>query len=276
MLGQQLLGMEDLHYGLWDDDLDLSLANIPVAQQRYSNLILSTLPQDNTDGVRVLDIGCGTGNLIRQMLQKGYHVDGVSPSPSLTKKIRERLQDFPDHDTTIFECRFEDLPSAARKPLYDVALFSESFQYINMHEAFRMLPGLLKPGGYVVICDFFKTDADGDGGPGDGSFGGGHHLANFYKLVEEIPFDLVRDEDITRRVSRNLKLLNDVLMNRLKPTSDTLGMYLGSRYPKTWKLITWLARKRIAKLRFKYFSGHRSDTVFERYKSYHLLVFNPK
>lgn len=276
VLGQQLLGMEDLHYGLWDDDIELTIANIPVAQQRYTDFILSTLPKVGSAPVRILDIGCGTGNLMRHMLDKGYHVDGVSPSPSLSRKVRERLTAYPDNDTTLFECRFEALPAEAQHARYDVALFSESFQYINMKLAFELLPKLLKPGGIVVICDFFKTEAAGDGGPGDGSFGGGHNLKGFYNLMDEIPFKLVRDEDITKRVSLNLKLLNDVLMNRLQPTSETLGQYLGSRYPKSWKFITWLFRKRIDKLKFKYFSGHRSDKTFERYKSYHLFVLAPK
>src|SRR5688500_19379785 len=78
VLAQQLGNVEDLHYGLWDPDLELSFANLRVAQQRYSDLILSQLPPA-TGEVRVLDVGCGTGHLISQMLDRGYLADGVIP-----------------------------------------------------------------------------------------------------------------------------------------------------------------------------------------------------
>ena len=32
VLAQQLLGIDDLHYGWWDDDLDLTLSNLTTAQ----------------------------------------------------------------------------------------------------------------------------------------------------------------------------------------------------------------------------------------------------
>ena len=63
ILAQQLLDVEDLHYGLWESDLDLTLGNLAIAQQRYSDLLLDTaagllahLPRP-----RILDVGCGTG-----------------------------------------------------------------------------------------------------------------------------------------------------------------------------------------------------------------------
>ncbi|MEN8205237.1 MAG: hypothetical protein ABFS24_04405 [Pseudomonadota bacterium] len=42
-LAQQILGVEDLHYGLWDADLDLSLGNIALAQQRYTEMLLALI-----------------------------------------------------------------------------------------------------------------------------------------------------------------------------------------------------------------------------------------
>ena len=34
VLAQQLFAVDDLPYGLWDPDLELTLANVPIAQQR--------------------------------------------------------------------------------------------------------------------------------------------------------------------------------------------------------------------------------------------------
>jgi hypothetical protein len=38
------------------------------------------------------------------------------------------------------------------------------------------------------------------------------------------------------------------------------------------RLIKWLLRRKLARARYKYFSGHRSREVFEKYKSYRLIV----
>lgn len=272
VLAQQLGNVEDLHYGLWDPDLPLAFANLREAQQRYSNMLLSLLPVP-ARGVKVLDVGCGTGHLIRQMLDRGYHADGVIPAPDLGALVRRRIGEVTGYRPRIFECRFEDFPVDEARAAYDVVLFSESFQYIRPQDSLPRVQALLKPGGLLIICDFFKTAAHGDGGPGDKSFGGGHRYSEFLEAISAFPFQQVRDDDITARVSPNLRLLNDWLMHRARPAATTIHRYLTSNYPFSTRLALWLFRRKIAKLQFKYFSGHRSPETFERYKTYHLLVY---
>jgi len=270
VLAQQLLGIDDLHYGWWDDDLELTISNLTTAQQRYSDELMARLPAASPN-IRILDIGSGTGHLIQQCLAKGYHVDGVSPSPSLSKQIQQRLSNRPNCDTKLFECRFEDFPVEENLQKYDAAYFSESFQYISMVKAFEILERILKPGGKVIICDFFKrSDADLTV-PGANTFGGGHDYNEFLALLDQIPYTVDSNIDITGKVSRNIALLNDLLMNRLGPALRTLGTFLASRYPKTYWLLTRPFHKRFAKLETKYFSGHRSQETFERFKTYHLV-----
>lgn len=272
VLAQQLGNVQDLHYGLWDPDLELSFRNLCTAQQRYSDMLLDQLPPPS-QRVRVLDIGCGTGNLLRQMVHRGNQADGVIPAPDLGALVRKRLGHCPGYTPRVFECRFEDFPVHEARASYDVCLFSESFQYIKPADSLPRVQQLLKPDGLLVICDFFKTDAHGDGGPGDKSFGGGHHWHEFQEVMARFPFRLVRDDDITSRVSPNLQLLNDWLMNRARPAALTLHRYFSGNYPLTTRVAMWAFRKRLHKLQYKYFSGHRSRETFERYKTYHLLVY---
>ena len=273
VLAQQILGVDDLHYGLWDADLELKLTNVGIAQQRYTDFLLATLPPAHPGPVRVLDIGCGTGHILGQLLDRGYRGDGVIPSPSLATLVRQRLQKRPGNQSQLFECRFEDFPADQYAQHYDVALFSESFQYISMDASFELLQKIVKPGGLVVICDFFKTAHHGDRGPGDKSFGGGHQLTDFYSKIKTTRFVPLRDEDITQRVSPNLDLLNDFLLNTIKPVGLSLDRYLSSNYPKLSWIAQKLMRKKLAKANYKYFSGHRSKETFERYKTYHLMVY---
>lgn len=276
VLAQQLFDVEDLHYGVWDPDLPLTIGNLKEAQARHSRLILDQLPTPAA-GVRVLDIGCGTGALMHQMLELGYLADGLVPAPYLAAQARARAAAArSDHRPTIFEMRLEDLDAEAHRHRYDVAVFSESFQYVPVDRALEILQAIVKPGGRVVICDFFKTAAHGDGGPGDGSFGGGHPLAEFYTEIAAAPLTVLVDLDITARMSPNLRLVNDVLMGRLLPALLSCRRYLEGRYPRLLRFLLWLGRRKIARARFKYFSGYRSPEVFERYKSYRLLVYRMK
>ncbi|MGQ0587263.1 MAG: SAM-dependent methyltransferase [Gammaproteobacteria bacterium] len=274
VLARQLIGVEDLHYGLWDPDLELSFANIRTAQQRFNELLLSRLPQPAA-GVRVLDVGCGTGHLLGLMLDRGYAADGVVPAAALARIVRERIESRPGSPARVFECRFEDLPDD-RREAYDVVLFSESFQYVGLADALPRVQRLLRPGGMLLICDFFKTAAHGDGGPGDRSMGGGHPLAAFHEAMARAPFEPLEDLDITTRMSPNLKLLNDLLMQKVKPATLTVDRFLEDSYPKLYWLARKLMRRRLAKVERKYFSGLRSAETFERYKTYHLLRYRLK
>lgn len=276
ILTELLLGAQDLHYGLWDGDLELKIGNAVAAQQRYSDMLLAALPPvpDRNDPPRVLDIGCGTGHMITQMLDKGYLADGVSPSDALSRRVKQRLEAYSEAGCRLFECRFQDFPENQCRHQYDVALFSESFQYIRMSSSYGKLEKLLKPGGMVIICDFFKTEADGDGGPGDQSFSGGHKITDFYDTLRDFPFAIVQDEDITPKMSPNLELVNHILMNKIRPSGLALGHYISSNYPvatRLFRLLLRLFHKKSDKIVFKYFSGYRSKEVFERYKTYRLI-----
>ncbi len=267
LLAQQLLDAEDLHYGLWDNTLPVTIGNIAIAQQRYTDLILSAFPAPNLSKIEVLDIGCGTGNMMAQLLDKGYRVDGVIPSCGLKKLVEKKLEKYKEI-SQIFSCGFEAFPVHGTK--YDLCLFSESFQYIPMADSFLKLKQILKPGGTIVICDFFKKDIrTTDQG---NRIGGGHLEADFYATVQKSGFVITRNEDITSQVSPNYALVNDLLMNRIGPAGLSLWRYIQGNYPLIGWCISVFFRKKIDKYSKKYFSGLRTQENFEKAKVYRLMV----
>ena len=83
------------------------------------------------------------------------------------------------------------------------------------------------------------------------------------------------DIDVTQNLSPNLKLVNEVLVDRLIPFSDTLDKFLSSRYSRVYKLLKWMLRKNLSKLAFKY-SKDRNEENFIKFKSYRLIVLSKK
>ena len=46
LFARYLLDSEELHYGYWTPDMPVTLFNMPAAQRKHTDLILSHLPQD--------------------------------------------------------------------------------------------------------------------------------------------------------------------------------------------------------------------------------------
>ncbi len=274
VLTQKLLAVEHLHYGLWPDDLPVCLANLGAAQQAFNALLLQTLDAD-ADTRRVLDVGCGAGSLLVSMRRKGLDAEGLSPSIRLNEETRRRLAQAGVAATQVHDLRFEDVDSHAfvnGAGRFDAVVFSESFQYVPMQRALALLPHLLRPRGRAIVCDFFRTDADGDGGPGDGAFGGGHRWAEFAATLSGMPLSIELDRDITPQITPNLVLLEDVLQQRIAPAVDTIDSYLSHRRPLLRWLLRRALRRKLERVRFKYLSGHRGPESFARYKTYRLVV----
>ena len=134
-----------------------------------------------------------------------------------------------------------------------------------------MLDKILTANGRVIIFDFFKKDNI----EGISPLGGGHQLSDFYNIIKKYNYEILSDIDVTKNLSPNLKLVNEVLVDRLLPFSDTLNKFLSSRYPKIYKTLQWLFRKKLSKLAFKY-SKDRNEENFIKFKSYRLIVLSKK
>ncbi len=253
------LGTRDLHYGLWQDDLEVCVQNLPAAQRRYSEFLISHIPA----GVRrILDVGCGAGGLASELLERGFEVEGVSPSPLLTDAARQQAGE----GFRIHQGRFEDV-EFSDDDKFDLVMFSESFQYIGLDRVFENAKKRLRPGGHVLICDFFKT-----GAPGKSVIGGGHSLKQFEAALERSQLEVLEDIDITRETAPNLDLVEQMGRELFYPTFRLIGYAFDSNHPWLARLFRWKYRKKLDKIQRKYLSGERNGENFARHKVYRLLL----
>jgi ubiquinone/menaquinone biosynthesis C-methylase UbiE len=259
LLGRYFLRTEHLHYGYWTDDLTVDLLNLPKAQENHSEFIISHIPERAKN---VLDVGCGVGTFALKLTNLGYQVDCVSPSLVLTKHATNVL----GGRSRISQCRYEELETDNR---YDVILFSESFQYVNMKKALEKSHRFLADGGHLLICDFFRTEAEGES-----ALRGGHRLVDFYDLIAQSPFNCIEDIDITTQTAPSVRLVDEFLTDVGLPVWSLIMQFLSSNYPLISKFLQWKYRKKIERVNRKYFSGTRNAENFVRFKSYRLLLYS--
>ena len=269
---QQLFKVEDLHYGFWDENEKATLSNWKEAQEKHTNFLFKYIFENIKDKnkSKLLDIGCGVGVTTKKLLELNYKIDGLVPykwmadyASTITSKYMNEFRG------NIYDCKFEDFPVKKIKEKYDVAFFSESYQYVNMSESFQVLDKILNENGIVIIFDFFKKDNI----EGKSPLGGGHSMNSFYKMAKDYNYTIKVDKDVTQNVSPNLKLVNEVLVERILPFSNTFDKFMTTRSKKIYSFIKWILRKRISKMSFKY-SNSRNEENFIKFKSYRLIVLS--
>jgi 2-polyprenyl-3-methyl-5-hydroxy-6-metoxy-1,4-benzoquinol methylase len=252
---------EYMHYGYWAPGLEVKAANFKQAQENYTQFMIQHIPKNIKT---ILDIGCGSGKVADELVSLGYQVTCVSPPSLLTEKAAARLAG----KSQVHAMGFEEFKTDKK---YDLALFSESYQYVDMRVGFAQCFQMLKPGGYMVLADFFKTNQ-----LGKSPLRGGHKLCEFYAILNQQSFDIVEDIDITDYTAPTMKLVNSLTMDVVYPVVTMVGGLLKERYPWVYKFLLWKFKKKIEKNRVKHFTGQRTPENFKKFKSYRLIVLKKR
>ncbi|HJO95998.1 MAG TPA: class I SAM-dependent methyltransferase [Victivallales bacterium] len=260
-LGEYFLNSEDLHYGFWKEGTAVDIQNMPKAQKDYKEFLISHLPNGCKS---ILDVGCGSGELAKELLELGYDVDCVSPSAFLGERASSKLSS----DVHLYNCKFEDIIPQKK---YDLVLFCESFQYIKLSLVFDKVFECLKTDGHIMISDFFKT------GVKNSPMGGGHKIKRFEEVVSSLPLEKVKDIDITNETAPTIDLVNKFFQSVALPNLMILKKYMQTNHRIIYKILTSFLKiilfKRVKKLKFKYFSGNRNGDSFKIFKTYRMFIY---
>lgn len=106
-------------------------------------------------GARVLEIGCGTGQLTRSLLARGLRVTAVEPGRQLLARARDQLRGAVS-DARFLNARLEDasLPSAR----YAAVFSASAIHWVDPDSSWRKAADALVDGGSLALVSYFGLD----------------------------------------------------------------------------------------------------------------------
>lgn len=111
---------------------------------KYGESLLELIPQKP---MKILDIGCGTGELTNQLAQLGHEVTGIDQSANM---IEQAQCSFP----AIKFVKQDILTVDSFEEIYDVVFSNAAFHWILNHERLvKNISKLLQPNG-LLVCEF--------------------------------------------------------------------------------------------------------------------------
>jgi len=108
-------------------------------------------------GTRALDVGCGTGGLLRRLSGVLDDVSGIEPDPATATRAHAHLGDA--RSIAVQNLAFEDLEITGAR--YDLITFVAVLHHLDLVPALEKARGLLSPGGRILIVGLAK-EAEAD------------------------------------------------------------------------------------------------------------------
>ncbi len=98
-------------------------------------------------GGRILEVGCGTGQITIPFARRGYSIVALEPGPSLARIARANCRDLPDVRVEV--TRFEDWN--VEEEAFDLVLSAQAFHWVDAVEGLRRADAALTPGGSIAL-----------------------------------------------------------------------------------------------------------------------------
>mmetsp|Transcript_7113 Transcript_7113/g.14046 ORF Transcript_7113/g.14046 Transcript_7113/m.14046 type:complete len:330 (-) Transcript_7113:113-1102(-) len=111
------------------------------------DLVFSEQGNANDNNLRILDVGCGSGELTAQLAKRASHVTGLDSDPQM---IQKASQQFPNLKFVCTDARDFDLGEAS----FDVIFSNAALHWVppdDVDKAMACIGRALKPGGLLVV-----------------------------------------------------------------------------------------------------------------------------
>jgi len=154
------------------------------ADPEYEEQILPLVDEHVRGARRVLDVGCGEGQVARRIARLGAAVVGVDPSPSQIREARARAG-----GPSYVRARAEQLPCGDRS--FDTVVVCLALEHVDPFEpAIAEIARVLEPGGrFCFFVGHPLLQAPGSCWVDDQVFG-----EQYWRLGPYLPDDLCIDE----------------------------------------------------------------------------------
>jgi ubiquinone/menaquinone biosynthesis C-methylase UbiE len=105
-------------------------------------------------GDRVLEIGCGSGQLTRSLLARGLHVTALEPGQNLMALARQNLEGA--GVVEFMNARFED--ASCPREHFRAVFSASALHWVDPEVSWRKIADVLAPGGTLALVQYFGIE----------------------------------------------------------------------------------------------------------------------
>jgi ubiquinone/menaquinone biosynthesis C-methylase UbiE len=105
-------------------------------------------------GDRVLEIGCGSGQLTRSLLARGLHVTALEPGQNLMALARQNLEGA--GAVEFMNARFED--ASCPREHFRAVFSASALHWVDPEVSWRKIADVLVPGGTLALVQYFGIE----------------------------------------------------------------------------------------------------------------------
>jgi SAM-dependent methyltransferase len=123
--------------------------------RHYHALLLRELPARCE---RVLEIGCGTGELSRLLAARSRSVLAIDLSSNMIRLARERSADVPNLELRLADAATWEIPRES----FDCVASVATLHHLDAAATLARMRDALAPGGTLLVLDLFRVSGPGD------------------------------------------------------------------------------------------------------------------